>query len=98
MLINSITHSERSQLLEVAIRTKLFSAHEAESLLGGIVDGLVAGALADGHQAASCRLEAQEPARRFYTLSGYKECGRIPHFYGQSEAKVIFARALPFGE
>lgn len=46
MLINSITHSERSQLLEVAIRTKLFSAHEAESLLDGIVDGLVAGALA----------------------------------------------------
>ena len=39
--------------------------------------------------------EALARARRFYVRSGYKECGRVPHFYGENEAKVIFARSLP---
>ena len=39
--------------------------------------------------------EALARARRFYTRAGYKECGRIPHFYAESEAKVVFARLLP---
>ena len=33
-------------------------------------------------------------ARRFYTAQGYSECGRVPDFYGEGEAKVIFARLL----
>lgn len=33
-------------------------------------------------------------ARRFYTAQGYTECGRVPDFYGEGEAKVIFARRL----
>ena len=31
-------------------------------------------------------------ARRFYRVQGYTECGRIPNFYAEGEAKVIFAR------
>jgi ribosomal protein S18 acetylase RimI-like enzyme len=31
-------------------------------------------------------------ARRFYGTQGYLECGRVPDFYAEGEAKVIFAR------
>jgi ribosomal protein S18 acetylase RimI-like enzyme len=31
-------------------------------------------------------------ARRFYEVEGYRECGRIPDFYAEGEAKVLFAR------
>lgn len=33
-------------------------------------------------------------ARRFYAARGYAECGRVPDFYGEGEAKVIFAKRL----
>lgn len=33
-------------------------------------------------------------ARRFYEKSGYSECGRIPDFYGNGDAKIIFARSI----
>ena len=36
--------------------------------------------------------EALARARRFYEVQGYKECGRIPDFYAESESKVVFAR------
>ncbi|MGL4577271.1 MAG: GNAT family N-acetyltransferase [Burkholderiaceae bacterium] len=34
-------------------------------------------------------------ARRFYASNGYIECGSVPHFYSDGEAKVIFAKRLP---
>jgi len=37
-------------------------------------------------------LEITGRARRFYAKEGYSECGRIPDFYSEGEAKVIFAR------
>ena len=33
-------------------------------------------------------------ACRVYQKSGYVERGRIPHFYNENEAKVIFSRAM----
>jgi len=39
--------------------------------------------------------EALARARHFYKRAGYKDCGRIPHFYAENEAKIIFARHLP---
>lgn len=33
-------------------------------------------------------------ARRFYAQRGYTECGRVPHFYGVGDDKIIFARTL----
>ena len=39
--------------------------------------------------------DALARARRFYARAGYEDCGRIPHFYAENEAKVIFARRLP---
>ncbi len=38
---------------------------------------------------------ATEPlsrARHFYEAQGYLECGRIPDFYSEGDAKVIFSR------
>jgi len=39
--------------------------------------------------------ESLARARRFYTRAGYRDCGRIPHFYAENEANVIFARRMP---
>jgi ribosomal protein S18 acetylase RimI-like enzyme len=33
-----------------------------------------------------------ERARRFYAARGYAECGRVPDFYEDGDAKVIFAK------
>jgi ribosomal protein S18 acetylase RimI-like enzyme len=154
MLINSVASQERAHLLDLATRTGLFS------LLGGVLDGLEAMELPEGHQALSCRKEpggaavgwcyfapddhatgvwnlwwigvdpqehgtsagramlayveesvagaggrllvietsdseALARARRLYARAGYKDCGRIPHFYAKNEAKLIFARHSP---
>ncbi|QEH39264.1 Acetyltransferase (GNAT) family protein (plasmid) [Aquisphaera giovannonii] len=37
---------------------------------------------------------ALDPTRRFYANRGYVECGRVPDFYGEGDAKVIFAKRL----
>ncbi|MFO0950195.1 MAG: GNAT family N-acetyltransferase [Isosphaeraceae bacterium] len=37
---------------------------------------------------------ALEPTRRFYARRGYVECGRVPDFYGEGDAKVIFVKRL----
>jgi ribosomal protein S18 acetylase RimI-like enzyme len=160
MLINAATPQERTHLLGLATRTGLFSEREAESLLGGVLDGIKAMELPEGHQVLSCRKEPHAAAvgwcyfapddhaagvwnlwwigvdpeehgteagrailahveesvvrsggrllvietsdsetlaraRRFYTRAGYKDCGRVPDFYAENEAKVIFARRLP---
>jgi ribosomal protein S18 acetylase RimI-like enzyme len=162
MQIKPVTPQERAHLLGIAIRTGLFTEADAESLLGGVLDGIEAKALPEDHHALSCRKEPDgaaigwcyfapdnyaadvwnlwwigvDPvehgteagrailaqveesvlasggrlliietsdadgmarARRFYARAGYKECGRIPDFYAENEAKVIFARRIPSG-
>lgn len=157
MSIDPIAPSERSRLLSLAVSTGLFSAPEAEDLLGGVIDRLFAGSLPEGHTALCCRRSPGDPpigwtyfapdahaagvwniwwigvdptahgtgagrsllraaetkaastaarvvvvetsasnalsrARRFYRREGYRECGRVPDFYGEGEAKIIFAR------
>ena len=37
---------------------------------------------------------ALDPTRRFYAKRGYAECGRVPDFYGEGDAKVIYAKRL----
>lgn len=37
---------------------------------------------------------ALDPTRHFYARRGYAECGRIPHFYGEGDAKIIYAKPL----
>ena len=157
MVIESATLKDRGHLLSIAVSTGLFTAEEAESLLGEVLDGLNSQSLPPGHQAFCCRsspddapvgwsylapdqhapdiwnlwwigvlpsshgkgvgalllhyaestaarlgarlvvieTSATEPlgrARRFYESQGYSECGRIPDFYSEGDAKVIFAR------
>ncbi len=38
--------------------------------------------------------EKLNSARQCYLKMGYAKCGQIPHFYGQSEDKIIFAKNL----
>ena len=37
---------------------------------------------------------ALDPTRRFYAKRGYAECGRVPDFYGEDDAKVIYTKRL----
>lgn len=60
MQIDTVVNQDREALLAIAVRTGLFTSDEAESLLGGVLDGLASGSLPEGHQAAACRLRAGE--------------------------------------
>jgi ribosomal protein S18 acetylase RimI-like enzyme len=37
---------------------------------------------------------ALDSTRHFYAKRGYSECGRVPDFYGEGDAKVIYAKRL----
>ena len=60
MYIESISSEERDSLLSIAVNTGLFTAQEADSMLGEIIDGLASDALPEGHQAFCCRLGADQ--------------------------------------
>ncbi|HEX9166087.1 MAG TPA: GNAT family N-acetyltransferase [Gemmatimonadales bacterium] len=55
MIVEPITIAERAALLAVATATGLFTADEAESLLGRILDQLASCGLPAGHAALACR-------------------------------------------
>ncbi len=61
MLIDAISRSERADLLSIAVATGLFSADDAEALLGGALDQLFAGTLPDGHTVLCCRVDNGPP-------------------------------------
>ncbi len=46
---------------------------------------------------ATSALPRLERSRRFYAQRGYAECGRVPDFYADGDAKVIFAKRLAAG-
>ena len=60
MIITPVQASERQELLDLAVRTGLFSPEDAEGLLGGVVDSLVAHELPKGHAAVVCRASTGE--------------------------------------
>ncbi len=62
MMIEPHRADERAQLLSLAVQTGLFSAAEAEALLGSVLDALAAGSLPEGHQTMTCRAAAGGPA------------------------------------
>lgn len=39
-------------------------------------------------------LEGTARARAFYEREGYTECGRVPDFYGEGDAKVVFVKRI----
>ncbi len=55
MTVEAVTPSERLQLLSIAVSTGLFTADEADGLLGGILDQLASNSLPSGHSALLCR-------------------------------------------
>ncbi|WP_071778301.1 GNAT family N-acetyltransferase [Cyanobium sp. PCC 7001] len=62
MIITPIQASERQDLLDLAVRTGLFSPSDAEGLLGGVLDTLSAQELPEGHAAVACRASTGEKA------------------------------------
>jgi hypothetical protein len=55
MYIEPIVLADRATLIAIAIKTGLFTLEEAESLLGGILDGFAASSLPIGYGLACCR-------------------------------------------
>ena len=150
--------SDTAALLKIASSTGLFTAAEADALLGRTLEQFHASSLGDGHEIAmacsadgiplgwiyyapdayaeavlnvwwigvsgesrgsgvAARLlrlaesaamttgariivvetsddDLLRRARRFYLREGYSECGRIPHFYAENEAKVLFSKRV----
>lgn len=61
MKIEPVNTQDRAALLSIATSTGLFTAEEAEQLLGNVLDGLDSGELPDGHQAVACCQQAGGP-------------------------------------
>jgi ribosomal protein S18 acetylase RimI-like enzyme len=76
MLPAPVSSTDRAALLAVATATGLFSAEEAEGLLGGILDQLASGALPEGHAALACRQAADG------TILGWTYFAPDPHAEG----------------
>jgi ribosomal protein S18 acetylase RimI-like enzyme len=55
MTAEPVAPSDRSQLLAIAVATGLFTADEADGLLGGVLDQLANNSLPAGHSALLCR-------------------------------------------
>lgn len=60
MVITPVQANERQELLDLAVRTGLFSANEAEGLLGGVLESLAAQQAPEGHVAVACRASSGE--------------------------------------
>jgi len=60
MIITPVQVGERQELLDLAVRTGLFSIEDAEGLLGGVLDSLYAQELPEGHAAVACRASTGE--------------------------------------
>jgi GNAT superfamily N-acetyltransferase len=60
MFITPVQASEKQELLDLAVRTGLFSPEDAEGLLGGVLDSLSAQELPEGHSAVACRASTGE--------------------------------------
>jgi ribosomal protein S18 acetylase RimI-like enzyme len=158
-MLRAADPSDTPALVALANATGIFRPHEAEALLGGMLDDLHAGRLGDGHRAEvwadgpdgpptgwvyfaptatadgvwdlwwigvapapqgrgiggellrsveahvraaggrlllieTSSLPALDPTRRFYARHGYAECGRVPDFYADGDAKVIYAKRV----
>lgn len=56
MTVATVTPSDRAPLLAIAVATGLFTADEADGLLGGVLDQLASSSLPAGHSALLCRM------------------------------------------
>jgi ribosomal protein S18 acetylase RimI-like enzyme len=62
MQITEPDRQERAHLLEIAVGTGLFAPDEAESLLGGVLDGFASSTMPSGHEVACCRSQSGSAA------------------------------------
>lgn len=61
MFIAPVQIAERQALLDLAVKTGLFTLADADVLLGGVLDSLASGGLPQGHAAVACRAVAEGP-------------------------------------
>lgn len=102
MLVEPVSSTDRSTLLTVATRTELFSSEDAEGLLGGVLDGLAAGALAEGSIACASRPAAQAPVNGWTYLAPDDHAAGVwnlwwlgvdPDAHGSGAATALLRRA-----
>src|SRR5512135_304767 len=77
MLVEQAASGDRSTLLAIATRTGLFSAEDAEGLLGGVLDALAAETLAEGSVALTCRVTPDAAASGWTYLAPDDHAGGV---------------------
>jgi ribosomal protein S18 acetylase RimI-like enzyme len=100
MIVEPVRADERESLLGLAVHTGLFTAEDAEGLLGGVLDALAAGELPDGHTAVACRESPKGPAAgwAYFAPDQYAEqvwnvwwIGIGPDRHGTGAAQVLLS-------
>ncbi|MCT0207577.1 N-acetyltransferase [Synechococcus sp. CS-1332] len=100
MIIGPIQEHEREVLLGLAVSTGLFTAEDAEGLLGGVLDSLAAGELPEGHTVVACRESRDGPAIgwSYYAPDPYAETvwnvwwiGVSPSYHGDGVGQAILS-------
>ncbi|TXH71758.1 MAG: GNAT family N-acetyltransferase [Thiothrix sp.] len=99
MVVHSAQTGERSALLDIALKTRLFTPDEAEALLGGTLDGLADGSLPETHQSVVCRAPAGEALGwSYFAPDAYAEdvwniwwLGVAPEHHGQGVAQALLS-------
>ena len=100
MIVELVRKDEHESLLALAVHTGLFTAEEAESLLGGVLDALASGELPDGHAAVACRESPRGPAAgwAYFAPDQYAEnvwnvwwIGISPDHHGTGAAQILLS-------
>lgn len=102
MHVEPVSSTDRSTLLAVATHTGLFSAEDAEGLLGGVLDALAAGTLAEGSIAFVSRAAPLASATGWTYLSPDAHAAGVwnlwwlgvdPRAHGTGAATALLRRA-----
>ena len=100
MIVELVREDERTSLLALAVHTGLFTAEDAEGLLGGVLDALASGELPDGHAAVACRERPRGPAAgwAYFAPDQYAEnvwnvwwIGTSPDHHGTGVAQILLS-------
>jgi ribosomal protein S18 acetylase RimI-like enzyme len=100
MIVDLVRKDERESLLALSVCTGLFTAEEAEGLLGGVLDALASGELPDGHAAVTCRESPTDPAAgwAYFAPDQYAEnvwnvwwIGISPDYHGTGAAQTLLS-------
>lgn len=98
MLIEPVFEKERDHLLDIAVKTGLFTPSDAEGLLGNVLTQLATGALPEQHAAVACRSHSGGVALgwAYFAPDPYAESvwnlwwiGVLPQHHGSGAAQAL---------